>query len=281
MKKRKILIAIISVAVLIALGLTVYALSSSKENEPSGMHTSIKNEVEWKKGTLDKILSENENVPLSDLTEYVYDDTHRYHFFGRHYREVKLSGYRLDIRYFLGNIKIEHIYKFDSENFAVISKVKNKDVKSAYMVAIFSESVHYPEYKSSTRERWDISGEAYFIGDVYSFSDYGNVKVGDNVKTLCEIDDTINYDLIYRECSYKQWEEWMKDTDNFINTNWNEVEHTKMIYKLLKEGMMTVEYSSQTGIISSIDFYPYSEDMPLEYVTIKTDDFINYILNEG
>ena len=161
----------------------------------------------------------------------------------------------------------DNMQKLNDDKVAVIYRLETDDSENIYALLVF---------KCVEREgsiRWESTGEMYFIGDAKSTVDYKNIKPGDNVESLCEIDRSNRYDLMRNEPSIfdvNNESAPVMDTDTSIN---------RMVCKILQDGIVMIEYNNE-NTITSIVFYDYGDAIS-SYISIEDSSLVRCFIEEG
>ena len=221
---------------------------------------------------LEQIMSEQHNMPLTELPVYDYVKNDLKLFVQTRYRRSYDRGpLGSNISYLNDNMRldIECLIPVDKTHVAVAYKVKVDDLNPQYVFIIFEKGV-YPAGNGEMMW-WAKTGERYFISTPLAYEAFSHVKLGDSVESLCSIDPSIEFDLINKEVSV-----------NFINSELNVPgvpADRYMIYKLPTDGVMTFEYGLD-NTITEIKYYPYSGNEHSDYISVRSPDLMEYVSKE-
>ncbi len=254
--KMKMFIATLCFVLVSGFGIYVYA--ASEKNEGS-LAREISKETNWKIGRMEEILDKNLNMPLENLPIYSFSQLNRY--VGNRFVHLNLNSIGNDLFWFHTSAgqRADNIQKIDNEHLAVVYQVAEEDIAPAYMAVVFERKT-IPE---DNYEYWEKTGEAYFFDKLHCFDEYSTVVVGDKVETLYTLDPSLQYDVLRSEPSVYDMK---SGTDVRFDLP------TRMIYKILSDGVLTVEYREDSGQITDIAFSPYDNAKSMEsmdYVSIK------------
>lgn len=265
----KILFIVILIMFLVALGISsfviVYAISNKTSNSTSKM---ISEEKEWKVGQMNKVLSECKNKSIEELPVYSFSLLSNY--VGNRYIKMDKSSVGSTLNW-LNNVaknSVDNIQKIDNEHIAVIYKVVEKNYDETYMFIIFEREID----KDLDRETWRKTGEAYFLNEINNSNDYKAITEGDSIEELYKIDKSIHYDVLRNEIPFSAIDKL--NSDNINNSElWNE--SPRMIFKLLEDGILTVEFDVESKIILNKTFYSFeSKELPIG-VCISSSNILN------
>lgn len=173
------------------------------------------------------------------------------------------------------------LYKIDSNQIAAVFKIKEESGPEALMTILFAQN----EDDLSAGEDmllWEKTGEAYCIdpGKKYSYADYQSIKKGDPVSDLSAIDGSICYDLQRSEMSGAAFKEYSKAKNADEPVDEKALENRRMIYKLLSDGLLTIEYSFDNQTVVDIKFYSSLSSDTCDFVTINSAAFISKLIKE-
>lgn len=257
MKYCKAILAAALIAAIVA-GVGIYAHADSVR--PESLARAIEEEEDWRIGRMGRILSYNLNMPLKELPTRQFFYLNMYT--GRRYIHPNLSSIGSTLRWFTNSAKVaaDNIQKIDSEHIAVVYKVAQEGIPEAYMFVVFQRVTA----SDPAREVWEKTGEAYFFDRLHSFAEFSDIAVGQKVDVLYNIDSSIRYDVLRDETSMNYYindENW--PFDDLMEYDF------RMVYKLLSDGILLIEYKASDMLITEISFYPYSESADLKYISMK------------
>ncbi len=215
----------------------------------------IPEKAEWDVGTMNEITDKNLNTEPSQLP--VYSFSLLSNFVGARGVVVNTSIIGTTLYWFnsVAKMTVNHIIEIDDDRIAVLYKTAEDNLDEAYVLVVFERTVcESPKYES-----WSKTGEAYFIGEVKSSENYSDIKVGDKVEALYEIDKSIYYDVLRDELSSNLTLEWYKE--NISNPDLSDA--PRMVFKLLEDGILTFEYNKKEMIITEKSFYSYDGELPM------------------
>ena len=273
MRIKKILIISISAILLTAIiGTGAYAMISDKTEKEApkkswGEKLSEIPDVWIKKNSLMKAFDQTYNKSEDELTSYDFSS------FGMQYgyRGRVCSAYSSHmywLQQFNDQYPIELIKKIDNDHICVVYKFSyvHPTTGEIYFENVLTYVVFERETKFLTKkdnvesagfyEKWEKTGEVYFLTKKLSSSDFKNVKVGDDISSVAAIESAIAADIRFVE---------FDDSYAYMRS-----------YRLLSDGIMVIEYkatytkndgytSINQYILSSKTFYPYnSDDFPDE-----------------
>lgn len=269
--KTKKLFFVIPIILVLVITSTAIIINAILTKDISPLSQTISKETEWKTGRMNEIINSEKNIPLSELSAYKFSELSQY--VGSRYLNLNLNSVGNSINWFNDNAKkfVNNIQKIDDDHVAVVYKVSEKDLDETYMFVIFKRSIS----EGSGCESWVKTGEAYFLNDTHTYEDYSEVKAGDSIEKLYEIDKSIRYDVLRKEISVNTILEL--DPENINDSKLEKA--PRMIFKLLKDGVLTVEYDLDTMSVLETRFYPYLEkDMP-KYISVADPKILDCITN--
>lgn len=277
--KKTVIIIVSAVLAAALLGVSVYAVSSgfSSYPQPDQMIQSSKEylaeinasrsplSAELQKyladglsentGRLEEILAKNLNSDISELRKYnIFPYIGRTEMCMERYNYPLKSSRPADLLRINEVCPIDILLKINDTRVATVFRASENDSENAvYALMIFKLD----------KDIWKMTGEVYFVSRIRSFEDFENIKVGGNVADLCEIDGSVEFDLIRADLPYDYHAESVDDCSE-----------TRMIYKLLSDGVMTVEYDPDDDKIVEIKLHPYGDDA-ISYV--DTPGILNFL----
>lgn len=251
MKKRMILIILF----IVELFLSIFLYSCAKDNDK--LSKTISNEHEWIEGRMEEIINLDYNKSLSNLDTYSFSIVSHSvggRFFPKEFKDY-ISSVGYNINYFndIADLKVNYIYKIDNENIAAIYKVIEEGLDEVYAVVVFNRIID----ASSNTESWEKTGELYFVNSIHKYSDFIQIKEGDSIEKLYLIDKSIYYDVLRKENSSIVQKEYVEGK---LDYNYDPASSPKMIYKLLEDGYLLVEYDLESSKILNIFFYSIETD---------------------
>ncbi len=257
MKNGRMILAIALIAA-IAVGIGIHAFTDPVSAD--SLAQALEEETKWKIGRMDEILDDHLNMPLEELpTEWFFLLSN---YAGDRYIHLNLNSIGNTLHWFTHSTKesVNNIQRIDSEHIAAVYKVSEEDIPEAYMYIVFQRDTS----SDPSRESWEKTGEAYFFDRLHCFAEYSNISVGEKVDVLYNIDPSIQYDVLRKELSVDPLD---KTADGFSKSK--SEYNLRMIYKLLSDGILLIEYKLDDMLITEINFYPYSESAELDYISIK------------
>lgn len=270
MKAKKLVIVV--VALLLIGACTFLIVNAAVESKNSSLNQVISNETEWKTGRMEDIVKKDLSMPLKDLPVYSFSKLSWY--VGTRGLVVNTSSIGTSLQWFndVSDTKVDNIQKVDDDHIAVVYRVAEEGYDEAYMFVMFERSID----ETKSFESWNKTGEAYFFNDVHSIEDYSDVSVGYPVEKLYEIDKSIKYDVLRKEMSINTLRN-LKPEDI---SNPDLAKSPRMIFKLLKDGILTIEYDLENMTVLEKSFYPYTAKELPDNVCVTTPELLNCLTNE-
>lgn len=226
-------------ALIILLAVAAVVLVTASSNNRGDMASEmIANEKEWKVGRMDEIIKKSRKVPLEELPVYSFEEI-SYYVGGRgmvmHFNSVSPL-----LEWFNSTAKksADSILKVDDDHIAVLYAVSDEEHEKAIAAVIFRRSISKKEDGNGEYETWIKTGEMYMLNDIHGFDDYVGILPGTPVSDLYLIDGSVRYDVLRREYTSDDIEKYANGEKGDGAENYP----TRMIYKLLDRGIMTVEY---------------------------------------
>ncbi len=228
----------------------------------------------WDIGFMEEFLSVKENVPLDQIpkTNFPalawYVDSCRYILMER----SSIGNRFFDCIHMLGNDSF-NLLKIDQDHVGAVFKTEYKNDGETFAIVVFERKI--VNVDSEEKEYWGKTGEIYFFDRLGNFSDYKDVKVGDNVEDLYDLDKTTWYDV-------HQWNLSVNYAEKIFSyyTLTDEEANYRMVFKLLSDGVLTVEFKKDTMTITEIKFYPYADGEMPSTVNIKSADCLKAFINK-
>lgn len=121
-------------------------------------------------------------------------------------------------------------------------------------MVIFRREIIQSEDKTQNVESWEKTGEMYFLNEVHDMDSYLSIQPGSSVEELYMIDNSIRYDVLRREQCLEQIEAYSQGANDGVTDD-----NSRMIYKLLKDGVMTVKYDLSEMSVIEKNYYAYGE----------------------
>ncbi len=278
---KKVIVIVIVIIAVLGTGAGVYAYMSNNTQEPEKTSERSKEEIMdifeneryWDVGFMEEVLSVRENSPIGNLP---ITDNANLNFFAGGTRYIiweksSIGNAILDCNLLLKNKY--NLQRIDQNHVGAIFKTKYEDQGETYAIVVFERKI--VNIDSEEKEYWEITGEIYFFDRLGNFSDYKDVKVGDSVEDLYDLDKTTWYDA-------HQWAPSVNYVEKLLSSEKlsdEELNHI-MIFKLLSDGVLTVEFKIDTMTITEIKFYPYADgEMPFS-VNIKSVDCLKDFINK-
>ena len=266
MRIKKILIISISAILLTAIiGTGAYAMISDKTEKEApkkswGEKLSEIPDVWIKKNSLMKAFDQTYNKSESELTSYDFS-SFPILYGPRHGVIPELNSQIIWLQAFNEVYPIELIKEIDQDHICVVYKFSYDEVENILTYVVFERQTKFLTKKDDVEsagfyEKWDKTGEFYFLTEKLSSSDFDNIQIGDSALEVYNIDPAISVDMGFRS------------VDN-LNLYFKS-------YRLLSDGIMVIECSIDRNkeestsdlseyTVSSKTFYPYnSDDFPDE-----------------
>lgn len=259
---KRIVCIVFIVLLMIGSGVAVYAVRDNTEqkNNDSSLNNAIKEEKQWSLDRMKTILAEYENLEFNFLKPTSY----------QWIIEFAPSRYCPDFqkyRSFLGSdilglqtiCDIDYAIMPDEEHLIVATPVIKDKLPEGTAFILFRREVLCDSETGRVWEKWEQTGEVYFVGAKKSSLDYSGIVPGSLIDELVEVDPSTSYDLLHMEPSVTVIEQEREKTGKtWIEGYVNQC----MIYKILSDGLLRIEYSASEGIILSIEVFPFSGEMP-------------------
>lgn len=249
--KKRILMILFIVFFCIFSVCTTMLIYANAESKPNSLTEVISEEKEWEIGRMDNLISKNLNKKFEELPVYSFSRLSL--CVGRRGIVLPMNIVGDTLTWFndAGGLKVENIQKINDNLIAVVYKVADENIDPALMFVMFKREI----FKEENYETWIKTGEAYFLDNVLNSKDYLKIKIGESIENLYSVDKSIYYDVLRKELSSNVLENLKQD-----NIRNNDLANApRMIYKLLSDGILTIEYNVETKIIVGIKFYSYEQ----------------------
>lgn len=267
--KKGLIISVAAILLTAIIGTGAYAMKSDKTEKeaPKKSWSEKLNEIPdaWiKKNSLMKAFDQTYNKSEEELTSYDFSSFYLKYGGTRHFVTDWSSSDVKWLQEFNKVYPIELIKEIDQDHICVVYKFSSDEVENILTYVVFERQTKFLTKKDNVEsagfyEKWEKTGEFYFLTNKLSSSDFDNIQIGDSVLSVCSIDPAVSADYYYYCYS-------MDASNIYVNS-----------YRLLSDGIMVIEFKAPRNTeseyipelskytVSSKTFYPYnSDDFPNE-----------------
>ena len=126
------------------------------------------------------------NVPINELSKCSFKQ-HEIVLYPRDPQTIYLAN--VDICAYTKKFPVEYLKVLDDNCICVCTKLEKEKGEWTYAYIVFNR----------TEKSWGFCGEYYFITNALSYKDYSNIKIGDSLTEVYEMDVATLFDIRPRE----------------------------------------------------------------------------------